>query len=99
MPGPTISAGVRVRNEGCMAVKRSKSSNTALTMRYPTSSDMALVAVDTPFVAKARDRAAGQHGRKFGNYVRAILSIIFGWGMEPGYTKSNPAFAGGLVVE
>jgi integrase len=32
-----------------------------------------------------------QHGRRFANYVKAVLSILFGWGVERDYLKFNPA--------
>jgi integrase len=50
----------------------------------------ALVRFNRPFVVRIRDKAA-EHGRRFGNYVKAVLSIIFAWGMERDYLKSNPA--------
>lgn len=37
-----------------------------------------------------RDKAK-KHGRRFANYVKAVLSIIFNWGVERGHLKSNPA--------
>jgi integrase len=38
-----------------------------------------------------RDKATARHGRRFGNYVKALLSIVFAWGAERGYVSSNPA--------
>jgi hypothetical protein len=35
-----------------------------------------------PLVVKIRDKAADAKGRRFGNYVKAVLSIIFSWGKE-----------------
>ena len=32
-----------------------------------------------------------KHGRRFANYVKAVLSIIFAWGAERDYVKANPA--------
>jgi hypothetical protein len=32
-----------------------------------------------------------RHGRRFANYVKAILSILFAWGAERDYVKTNPA--------
>ncbi len=37
-----------------------------------------------PFVVKVRDRAAERKGRRFGNYVKAVLSLMFAWGSERG---------------
>lgn len=50
----------------------------------------ALVRFDAPLVALIRDKAA-KRGRRFANYTKAVLSIIFNWGVERGYLKSNPA--------
>jgi hypothetical protein len=44
-----------------------------------------------PLVVRIRDKAATSNGRRFGNYVKAVLSIIFGWGRERGYLADNPA--------
>ena len=30
-------------------------------------------------------------GRRVGNYVKAVISIVFAWGAERGYVASNPA--------
>jgi integrase len=54
-------------------------------------SEIALVKFDRGLVVRIRDKAATQHGRRFGNYVKALLSIIFAWGAERGYVASNPA--------
>jgi integrase len=43
-----------------------------------------------PLVVRIRDRAT-RRGRRFANYVKAVLSIIFAWGVERDYLKSNPA--------
>jgi len=42
-------------------------------------------------VVRIRDKATARHGRRFGNYVKALLSIVFAWGAERGYVPSNPA--------
>lgn len=54
-------------------------------------SDVALTAFDKPLVVRIREKAAQKHGRRFGNYLKATLSVIFGWGSERGYISSNPA--------
>ena len=54
-------------------------------------SDTALVKFDRGLVVRIRDKATGRHGRRFGNYVKAVISIIFAWGAERGYVASNPA--------
>jgi integrase len=53
--------------------------------------DTALVRFDRPLVVRIRDKAAATHGRRFGNYVKAALSIVFAWGAERGFLASNPA--------
>ncbi|PWC54628.1 hypothetical protein [Azospirillum sp. TSO22-1] len=44
-----------------------------------------------PFVLKVRDLAFKKHKRRFTNYVLAVLSILFNWGMPRGITTTNPA--------
>ncbi|TGQ01405.1 MULTISPECIES: tyrosine-type recombinase/integrase [unclassified Mesorhizobium] len=44
-----------------------------------------------PLVVRIRDKAAVQHGRRFGNYVRTVMALLFAWGVERGYLKINPA--------
>lgn len=53
-------------------------------------SDTALNRFDRGLVV-IRDKAASAHGRRFGNYVKASLSILFSWGAERGYLSVNPA--------
>jgi integrase len=53
--------------------------------------DTALVKFDRALVVRIRDKATARHGRRFGNYVKALLSIVFAWGAERGYVSSNPA--------
>ena len=45
-----------------------------------------------PLIVKIRDKAAEKHGRRFGNYVKQVMSSMFSWSVERGYIKSNPAF-------
>lgn len=52
---------------------------------------MPLIKFDRPLVVRIRDKARSTKGRRFANYVKAVLSIIFGWGVERGYLKFNPA--------
>ena len=54
--------------------------------------DTPLARCDPPLVVRIRGKTGKAKGVKFGNYVKTVLSIIFGWGLEPGYTQSNPAF-------
>jgi integrase len=51
---------------------------------------IALAKFNRPLVVRIRDKAA-ERGRRFANYVKAVLSIIFGWGVERDYLKFNPA--------
>ena len=39
---------------------------------------------------RIRDKAAGK-GRRFANYVKAVLSLLFAWGSERGFLIGNPA--------
>lgn len=55
--------------------------------------DTPLVRFDRPLVVRIRDKAAASKGRRFGNYVKAVLSIVFSWGAERGYLANNPASA------
>jgi integrase len=57
---------------------------------YPIA-DTALVFFNRALVVRIRDKAAIKHGRRFANYIKAVLSIVFAWGAERGYIKSNPA--------
>ncbi|WP_295879203.1 tyrosine-type recombinase/integrase [uncultured Bartonella sp.] len=45
----------------------------------------------TPLVVKIRDKIAQQHGRRSGNYVKTVLSVVFSWAKERGYCVTNPA--------
>jgi integrase len=53
--------------------------------------DVPLARLDRTLVVRIRDKAAVAHGRRFGNYVKTVLSILFAWGAERGYTDRNPA--------
>jgi integrase len=53
--------------------------------------DTPLISFDRGLVARIRDKVASKHGRRFANYVKAILSIVFSWGSERDYVKNNPA--------
>jgi integrase len=53
--------------------------------------DTPLVRFDAPLVVRIRDKAAEGGKRRSGNYVKAVLSVLFGWGIERGYVTSNPA--------
>src|ERR1700730_7518959 len=50
-----------------------------------------LVRFDRPLVVRIRDNAVASTGRLFGNYLKATLSVVFGWGRERGYLADNPA--------
>jgi hypothetical protein len=63
-------------------------------------SDTPLVRFDRGLVIRIRDKVAAKRGRRFANYVKAVLSILFAWGAERDYVRANPAekvrtFAGG----
>ncbi|MGU3402399.1 tyrosine-type recombinase/integrase [Methylobacterium brachiatum] len=53
--------------------------------------DVPLIKFDRPLVVRIRDRASTSKGRRFGNYVKAVLSILFGWGSERGHIRENVA--------
>jgi len=53
--------------------------------------DTPLIQFTRPLVVKIRDKAADRRGRRWGNYVRAVLSVLFGWGAERGFLADNPA--------
>ena len=53
--------------------------------------EASLTVLDAPFLARLRDKTATKRGRRFANYVRAVLSLLFAWCCERGYMKSNPA--------
>ncbi len=52
--------------------------------------DTPLRRFDRALVVRIRDKARA-HGRRFANYTKAVLSILFSWGVERGYLDSNPA--------
>ncbi|MEN9925766.1 MAG: hypothetical protein RL268_1892 [Pseudomonadota bacterium] len=54
--------------------------------------DVPLTRFTTPLVVKITDKAAADLGIKWGNYVKSVLSIVFGWGAQRGFMPSNPAF-------
>jgi integrase len=54
-------------------------------------SDVLLTRFDRVLVVRIRDKAAARHGRRFGNYVKTVLSILFAWAAERGYVERNPA--------
>jgi integrase len=54
--------------------------------------DTPLSKFSTPLVVKITDKAATDLGVKWGNYVKSVLSIVFGWGVPRGFMLNNPAF-------
>jgi hypothetical protein len=52
--------------------------------------DTPLLRFDRRLVVRIRDKASDR-GRRFANYVKAVLSILFSWGVERGYLDTNPA--------
>jgi integrase len=53
--------------------------------------ETALPRFDRALVVRIRDKAVTKHGRRFANYLKAVLSILFAWGAERGHVASNPA--------
>lgn len=54
--------------------------------------DTELVRFTPPLVVRIRDKAAETKGRRFGTYVKTVLSLLFSWGVERGFLDTNPAF-------
>lgn len=50
-----------------------------------------LTRFDPPLVVRIRDKAAEGGRRRFANYVKAVLSTVFSWGVERGLLTTNPA--------
>lgn len=50
-----------------------------------------LSTLTTPQVVSLRDKAANAKGRRFGNYVVAVMRLTIDWGREHGHCKINPA--------
>jgi hypothetical protein len=53
--------------------------------------DTALSRFDRPLIVRIRDKAASKLGRRRGNYVKTVLSLLFAWGLERGHIAINPA--------
>ena len=53
--------------------------------------DTPLARFDRPLVVRVRDKMAAKHGRRWGNYLKSVLSVVFGFGVERGYLPDNPA--------
>jgi len=53
--------------------------------------DTLLKRFDRALVVNIRDAAGKRHGRRFGSYAKAVLSILFGWCVERGHMAANPA--------
>ena len=53
--------------------------------------DTPITSFNRPLVVRIRDKAGATLGRRRGNYVKAVLSILFSWGRERGYLTDNPA--------
>jgi integrase len=53
--------------------------------------DTPLVRFDRPLSVRMRDQAGQRHGRDFANKLKAVVSVVFGWGFERGYVELNPA--------
>jgi integrase len=48
-------------------------------------------AITGPQVLALRDKAAKAKGRRFGNYVLAVVRLVLEWGRERGWRADNPA--------
>jgi len=47
---------------------------------------------DPPLIIGIRNEAIKKMGRKWGNYVKTALSLLFAWGIDNAMATSNPAF-------
>jgi integrase len=54
-------------------------------------SEAPLIRFDRPLVVRIRDKAVKTRGRRQGNYVKTVLSLLFAWGAERGFIAENPA--------
>lgn len=54
--------------------------------------DTPLIKFTAPLIVRIRDKAGADLGRKWGNYVKTCLSLLFSWGLERGLVSANPAF-------
>lgn len=50
-----------------------------------------LSAIKREHIISVRDEATIKMGRRFGNYVCQVLSIVFNWGIDRGKLRHNPA--------
>ena len=53
--------------------------------------DTPLVRFDRSLVVRIRDLAESRRKRDFANKLKAVVSLVFGWGLERGYVEVNPA--------
>lgn len=53
--------------------------------------DTPLISFTSSLIVRIRDKAGDTKGRRFGNYIRSVLSLLFAWGRERGFMKDNPA--------
>jgi len=53
--------------------------------------DTPLTSFTPPLIVNIRNKAGESKGRKFGSYVRTVLSLLFAWSKERGEVKDNPA--------
>lgn len=52
--------------------------------------DDALVSIDPATIMLIRDTVAEERGRHAARICRAVLSVLFAWGIPRGFTKENP---------
>jgi integrase len=51
----------------------------------------AVITIDRAWIVRVRDKAFQHRGRRFGNYVSSVLSILMGHAVDTGGAKENPA--------
>jgi integrase len=58
---------------------------------------MPLSQVTGAFTLSLRDKAFGQHKRRFANYVVQVLRLLFSWGVPRDFSSINPAMGTPLI--
>ncbi len=85
-----LIAEYRASTTFCELANRTRSDYQKIFEYLKPISDTPLLRFDRALVVRIRDKATS-HGRRFANYVKAVLSIVFSWGAERGYLDANPA--------
>jgi integrase len=54
--------------------------------------DLPLIEITRPRVVQIRDHIDGKRGRRWANYTKTFLSLLFGWAVDRGHMRENTAF-------